>query len=418
MKPTRARHVVLWLTVAVYMITYMDRGIISAAAPMIKADMKLDTISMGWILGAFRAGYTMFQIPGGWFGDIVGPRRGLTLIVAWWSLFTSLTALSWSSASMIVCRFLFGVGEGGAFPTATRSLSRWMLPQERAYAQGITHAGSRLGAFLTPLIVVPLITAFGWRTPFFIFGALGLVWAAVWYFYYRDTPDTHRGVNAAELAIIQKGLGSKQKGLGSKVPWKQILSSPTLWVLFAMYYCYSHCLAIYLDWFPTYLTEHRGYSLKQMGIYASLPLLAGVFGDLLGGVASDYLVHRTGNLNLGRRSVAITGFLLAACSIIPATLTKDAQTCVALTCLGVFGLEFTVGVSWAIPLDIGADYAGSVSAIMNTANMGGAISTTVAAYMVKAYGWEMPFLVAAAMCVIGAMLFWRIDATKKIFANP
>ena len=140
-------------------------------------------VTMGWILSSFNWGYSLFQIPGGWLGDRIGPRRALTLIVGWWSLFTSATALSWSGGSMAIFRFLFGMGEAGAFPIATRSLSRWMLPAERGYAQGITHAGSRLGAAFTPPIVVYLIDSFGWRTPFFLFGMLGVVWALLWWWY-------------------------------------------------------------------------------------------------------------------------------------------------------------------------------------------------------------------------------------------
>src|SRR5260370_174325 len=141
---------------------------------------------------------TLFQIPGGWLGDRIGPRRALALIVTWWSIFTSATALAWSATSMAGFRFFFGVGEAGAFPIATRSLSRWILPSERGFAQGITHAGSRVGAALTPGIVGLLMTSYGWRMPFFAFGAIGLLWAAVWYWYYRDTPAEHAAVNSAE----------------------------------------------------------------------------------------------------------------------------------------------------------------------------------------------------------------------------
>jgi MFS family permease len=419
MRPTRTRHVVLWLTVAAYMITYMDRVVISSTVPMIQKDLGLDKVTMGWVLAAFSWGYALFQIPGGWLGDKIGPRRALTLIVTWWSIFTSLTALSWSAGSMAAFRFLFGMGEAGAFPTATRSLSRWMLPTERAYAQGVTHAGSRLGAAITPVLVVWIMTTWGWRYAFVSFGLLGVAWALLWFFYYRDTPDEHSGVNAAELELIHNSLGGPRSRKSTDVPWRAILSSSTLFRLSGMYFFYGYCIQVYLVWFPTYLYEHRGMNLKQMGLYASLPLLAGVLGDLLGGLASDFLAHRTGNLKMARRGVAMFGFLLAAAGIIPATLTPDPQWCVAYTCLGVFALELTVGVSWAIPLDIGADYAGSVSAVMNTCgNIGGAISPALVAYLAKVYGWDVPFLLASALCVVAALLFLRIDATRKIFPTP
>lgn len=397
------------------MITYMDRVVIASAVPTIRQEFGFSMATMGGILAAFRWGYALFQIPGGWLGDRLGPRRALTLIVIWWSLFTSLTALSFSELSMRAFRFLFGVGEAGAFPIATRSLSRWILPTERGFAQGVTHAGSRIGAAATPPLVVWLIANYGWRTPFFVFGALGLVWALTWFWYYRDTPREHSSVNAAEITLIEQATGVRKTAATTNVPWKAILSSGNLWTLCMMYFCYGYCLAVYLDWFPTYLNSHRGFDLKKMGLYASLPLLAGTIGDLMGGWVSDRIGHRTGNLRFARKIVAVTGFLIAAAGIVPATLTANPELCVLLTCFAVFGLELTVGVSWAVPLDIGGDYAGSVSSVMNTfGNIGGAISPTVLAMLVEAYGWNQPFLVAAGMCVLGAILFARIDAGKPI----
>jgi sugar phosphate permease len=416
-RPTRVRHVVLWLTVAAYMITYMDRVVISAAVPVIQRELGLSLVTMGWILGAFRWSYALFQIPGGWLGDRIGPRRALALIVTWWSLFTSATALSWNAASMAVCRFLFGLGEAGAFPIATRSLSRWMLPDERGYAQGLTHAGSRLAAALTPPLAVAIIAAWSWRAAFVVFGAVGLVWAAVWFAYYRDTPSEHAAVNAAERDLIRSALGAPSRTSRS-VPWRAILSSRTLWTLAAMYACYNYCLAVYIDWLPKYLSEHRGFDLKAMGFYASLPLLAGTAGDLLGGWLSDVVARRSGDLKFARRVVAVAGFAIAAAAMLPAAFAADRIACVWYSCVALFGLEATVGVSWAVPLDIGGDYAGSVSAVMNMCgNMAAAVSTMVLPYIVRGYGWEMPFVVTAGLSTIAAALFLRIDATRRIFPD-
>ncbi len=413
-RPTRVRYAVLWLTVAAYMITYMDRVVISSAVPVIQKEFGFSIVTMGWILAAFRWGYALFQIPGGWLGDRIGPRRALALIVTWWSVFTSVTTLAWSAASMMAFRFLFGLGEAGAFPIATRSLSRWMLPGERGFAQGLTHAGSRLGAALTPPIVVFLMVRSGWRAPFLIFGALGLVWAAVWYWYYRDTPGEHGSVNRAELQLIHGALGARSRTTRA-VPWRAILGSRTVWTVSLMYFCYGYCISVYLDWFPKYLHEHRGLNLAQMGLYASLPLLAGLGGDLAGGWLSDRWAVRTGDLRRARRGTAMAGFLLAAAAIVPATLAAGAAASVWYSCLAVFGLELTVGVSWAIPLDVGGDYAGSVSAVMNTCgNIGGAISPALLAYLVRSYGWNVPFLAAAGLALAAAALYGKIDASRRI----
>lgn len=416
-RPTRVRYSVLGMTVAIYMITYMDRAVIATAAPVIRKDLAFSLITMSWVLASFRWSYALFQIPGGWLGDRIGPRRALTLIVGWWSAFTSLTGLAWSAASMIAIRFLFGIGEAGAFPIATRSLSRWMPPDERGFAQGITHAGSRLGATITPPLVVLLILRYGWRATFFIFGVLGLVWAAIWVFYYRNSPEEHSGVNAAERELIHANAGPRAS-VGASVPWRRILSSPTLWYLCSMYFCYNYCLNTYMDWYPTYLKEFRGYSLAQMGFYASLPFLAGTVGDVVGGWFSDLLLKRSGDVKRSRRVVAVAGFLLCAIATLPATFAHDPKESVIFTCVAFFGLEVTVGVSWAIPLDIGGDYAGSVSSVMNTwGNIGGAISPTALAYLVRGYGWNVPFLVTSVLCLIAAVLYFRIDAGKRMFAE-
>jgi sugar phosphate permease len=415
-RPTQARYVVLAFTVAAYMITYMDRVNIATAVPVIQKEFGFSLITVGWIFASFRWGYALFQLPGGWLGDRIGPRRALTLIVAWWSVFTSATALAWSARSMILCRFLFGMGEAGAFPIATRSLSRWMSPSERGFAQGLTHGGSRLGAALTPGLVVLLILAWGWRAPFFIFGLVGLVWAVVWYWYYRDTPAEHAGVNAAERQLIQGLPAEPKKAAAAPTPWSRILESRQVWTLSLMYLCYGYCIDVYLDWFPKYLHDHRGFDLKHMGLYASLPLLAGTAGDLAGGWASDRWARRSGNLTMARRGVAVAGFLLAAVAIVPATLTASSLRSVAYNCFAVFGLEATVGVSWAIPIDIGGDYAGSVAALMNTfGNIGSAVSPALLAYLMSLYGWNVPFLASAALCLVAAVLFLKIDASKPVF---
>lgn len=418
-RPTRVRHTVLWLTVAAYMITYMDRVAISAAIPSIQEDLKLTTITVGWILAAFQLSYSLFQIPGGWLGDKFGPRKALTAIVIWWSIFTAATALTWSAVSLIICRFLFGMGEAGAFPIATRSLSRWILPAERGFAQGVTHAGSRLGGAITPVLVVYLIAHFGWRAPFVVFALIGLCWAMVWFWFYRDTPDEHRLVNLAERDLIRESLGRRSVG-GTKpsVPWRQILRHPQMWLLTLMYFCYGANIGIYLSWFPKYLSDTQDVSLKTMGFYASLPLLAGVAGDIMGGWVSDLLVKRSGNLKFARQVVAIVGFLLASAAMIMACMAPSPIVAVLWFCLAVFGLELTVGVSWAVALDIGDEFAGSVSAVMNTGgNLGATVSAAATGYIVTAYGWDPAFYTLAGVAVVAAIFFLKIDATKRVYES-
>jgi sugar phosphate permease len=414
-RPTYVRHIVLGLTVLIYMITYMDRVVLSTTAPLIRKELGISLIAFGTIQSAFNLSYALFQIPGGWLGDRIGPRRALTLIASWWSAFTALTALGWSAASMTVIQWIFGMGEAGAFPIATRSLSRWMRPSERGFAQGVTHAGSRVGGAAGRNVVAFLMLAFGWRMPFFVLGAVGLLWAIGWYVYYRDSPEDHHRVNAAELDLIHSASGGPLKRAGAPVPWRRILSSHTIWMISLMYVCYQWALQVYLNWFPTYLRESRGMTLAQMGFYASLPLWAGVVGDLAGGWFSDLLLRLSGDVKRARRTVGVAGFLIAAAGILPATFTHDPRACVAFSCLAFGGLELTVSVSWAIPLDIAGDFAGSASAVMNgLGNLGGAVSTQMLPILVAAAGWNTPFLVTSALCAVGALMYMTIDASRRI----
>jgi MFS transporter, ACS family, glucarate transporter len=410
---TRVRYIVLLLTVAAYMITYIDRVLLSAAVPSIESEFGFSTITMGWVLSSYQIAYAAFQIPGGWLGDKLGARVALTAVVIWWSLFTALTALTWSAVSMALCLFLFGMGEAGAFPIATRSLSRWMLPGERGIAQGATHAGSRLGGALTPIMAVFLISQWGWRSPFFCFAGLGVAWALIWYGYYRDTPREHPRVNQPELQRIEQALGNP--AARRSVPWGRIVRSPQMWLLSAMYFCYGYDIGMFLSWFPKYLHAARGFNLQQMGLYASLPLFAGFAGDLCGGAFSDWLLRRSGNLKLARRAVGLFGFLLTAVMIPLACLPADPWVSVVYFCGAVFGLELTVGVSWAITLDLGGDYAGSVSAVMNTlGNLGAAAAAALTGYIATEFGWSYAFLVLAVLALIAAVLCSQVDASRKL----
>jgi sugar phosphate permease len=414
-RPTGIRHRVLWLAVIVYMITYMDRVCMSHAEMPIREEFGFDKETMGWIFGAFNLSYALFQIPGGWLGDRFGPRRVLTAIVLWWSAFTAATAMSWGKASMYGMRFLFGMGEAGAFPTATRAFSHWLPASERGFAQGITHSGARLGAALTPPVAVFLIGSFGWRSVFYIFGLIGALWAVCWHWYYRDRPDQHASVNQAELAVIREG-GSRRAVERAQVPWGLILRSGNLWFICLMYFCYAYSIWIYLSWYPTYLRESRGFTLTQMGFWHMVPLIAATIGDTVGGWLSDHLARGSGNLRFARRSVAITGFVFAAVFIIPAALTSDRHLSVAFTTAALFFLEMTVGVSWAVAMDVGPEYAGSVSGVMNMCgNFGGAIASPAVPYLVRYFNWQMPFLVAGGLCLLGAILFLRIDPRERIF---
>jgi sugar phosphate permease len=416
-RPTRVRYNVLGLVVLVYFITYLDRVLLSNALPTIQKEFGFSIVTLGLALSCYNWAYALFQIPGGWFGDRVGPRTALACVVIWWSAFTFFTGLAWSLPVLMVCLFLIGMGEAGAFPISNRALSRWMLPTERGIAQGTTHAGSRLAGALTPVLVAFLIGHYGWHKPFFLFGMVGIAWAGLWFWYYRDVPSEHASVNDGERGRIVAALGTQPKKR-QPIPWKMILGSRQMWVLAAMYFCYGYSINMFLAWYPKYLSAERGYSLAEMGFFASLPLAAGVVGDICGGLFSDMIIHRTGRIKFARQSVAITGFLLAALCVPLAVFSPDRYISAALFGGAVFGLELVVGNAWAVTLDIGGSFAGSCSAVMNTfGNVGGAMVAAATGFIVKYYGWNEAFYVVIALSLVGALLFFFIDAGRKLYPD-
>jgi sugar phosphate permease len=337
-----------------------------------------------------------------------------------------LTAVAWNGASLIVIRFLFGTGEAGAFPGATRAFSRWLPSTERGFAQGITHSGARGAAAITPVLVAWIMVSWGWRAAFVVFGLLGFVWGLVWYAYYRDRPEDHPKVNPAELAIIRNtdGSGAASSGHGHghgggapgvKVPWRVLLRSSNMWTICLMYFCYVYTLWIFLTWMPTYLVESRGFSLLAGGFFAGLPLLMGAVTNTVGGVISDRLIPKRG-LRFARRTTAMVGFIAAILFILPGAMTKNPYIAVACLSLAAAGLEFTTGVSWAVAIDVGHEYAGTVSAMMNMfGNLGGALSPLVFGMLVQWTGhWELPFLIAGFLCVIAALCWLRIDPERSV----
>jgi sugar phosphate permease len=410
----KSRWYVLLLISLMYLITYLDRVNISTAAPVIAKEFNFDKITMGVIFSAFVWSYALFQIPGGWLGDQFGPRRVLTAIVSYWSVMTALTSFATGWVSFTAIRFLFGAGEGGAFPAATRSMQLWFPRQERGLVQGVSHSASRVGAAIAPPLVVAIMTTLGWRWVFYICGAIGILWAILWYWAYRNLPEEQDSVSRGELAYIRGvdetgNVKPPQIEKTATVPWGTLFRSPNMWAIMCAYFTYVYCLWIFLSWLPSYLVDYRHFTLVKVGIFASLPLWAGVVGDTVGGVAVDWLLVKTGNTKLAHRAVAIVGMLGCAAFMVPAAVTEDPYTAVYCLTAALFFLECTIGPSWAVPMHVGGKYSGTVSGAMNMAgNIGGALSPTVFGILAEYGSWVAPFVVAAVLLVLGAAVwaFW------------
>jgi sugar phosphate permease len=420
-RSSKKRWFVLFLICLMYFISYLDRVNISAAAPVISKEFGFDKITMGFIFSAFVWSYAIFQIPGGWLGDRFGPRRVLTALFAYWSITVAFLGTATGLSSLASIRFLTGIGEAGAFPTATRSMQLWFPRHERGLVQGVSHSASRFGAAVAPPIAVAIIMGFGWRWVFYISGGLGVLWSILWYFSYRNMPEEVPSVSRAELAYI-RGVDEKgnikppQIGHVSSLPWGILFRSSNMWAIMFAYFTYVYCLWIFLSWLPSYLVEYRHFTLLKAGMFASMPLWGGVVGDTFGGVATDWLLIKTGRAKLAPRLVAVMGMLGCAMFIVPAAMTDSAYTAVFCLTGAMFCLECCIGPSWSVPMHVGGQYSGTVAGVMNMAgNIGGALSPIVFGVLVQYGSWQAPFIVAAALLVFGACVwaFW-LDPEKSV----
>ena len=381
------------------------------------ADLHLTMLQMGVVFSAFTLAYSLFEVPSGWRGDVVGARRVLTRIVLWWSAFTMLTGAAWSLRSLVAIRFLFGAGEAGAFPNVQRSFSRWFPARERGRANGVLFLGSRVGGALAPGLAIVLIHRWGWRASFVAFGALGVGWAIAWYVWYRDHPAEHEGVDESERAWIAQDTPSPA-GPGSErldVPWRRLLGSPNLYAICGMYFAFGYGLYFYFTWLPTYLTRGLGFSARAGGLFAGLPFVLAGGADLAGGWLTDRLSLARG-LRVGRCYLGCAAFGGCGLLLIASTLARAPVAKAVLLALALAGADLALSACWAVCLDTGARYAGIVTGFMNTfGNLGGFAAPLVMGYAVQRWGsWNLPFDITAAVYAMGALMWLAIDPNRPL----
>ncbi len=413
MNPSRARFTLLRFAFALSVVTYLDRVCIATAATSIRQELRLTTVQMGWIFSAFTLAYAIFEIPSGWLGDVIGPRKVLTRIVLWWSAFTAATGAAWSYGSMLAFRFLFGAGEAGAFPNASRSFSEWFPTKERGRAHGIIFMGTRLGGALAPPLAVALIGAVGWRGSFWIFGSLGVFWAILWWRWFRDDPAKHPSINAEELRLIRQDQPSTTEH-SHQVEWKTLLSPNLLFICLA-YFAFGYGLYFYLTWLQTYLREARGFSATQSSFLASIVLLSGAAASIGGGFWTDYWVKRYG-LRVGRCGVASGALVGSGLVLAIAAVTNNALAAALLIAVAAGIADLAISPAWAVCLDIGRESAGTVTGCMNTfANLGGAIAPVAMGYSVEWWGsWSIPLLITSGIYVLGGLIALLINPNRPL----
>ena len=338
----------------------------------------------------------------------------LTRIVLWWSGLTMLTGAAGGFASLVAIRFLFGAGEAGAFPNLAGAFSRWFPARERGRATGVMMLGSRVGGMLSGPIALLLVARWGWRASFGIFGALGAVWSAAWYTWYRDRPGDHPGVNAEELALIQQD-GASTAGTQAGTPWRTILASRNLYAICAMYFGYAYGLYFYFTWLPTYLIRELGFSALRGGIFTALPFFLAGVANVVGGWLTDRLARSYG-LRVGRCGLGFVAFAGAAALTFASTLAGPAVTKAVLLALALGSADLALGACWATPVDIAPRHAGVMTGFMNSfGNIGGMMAPLVIGFAVdRWHSWTVPFYIAAAVYAGGGLAWLAIDPGRPL----
>jgi sugar phosphate permease len=410
---TRARYWVIFFAISLAIVQYIDRVCISQAAPLMSKDLGLDKDQMGWVFSAFTLAYALFEIPCGYLGDWIGPRKVLLRIVLWWSFFTAATGWVKSWTSLVVTRFLFGMGEAGCFPNLTKAFNRWLPQTERARAQGILWMSARWGGAFTPLLVLVCLNFMHWRTSFMVFGVLGVVWAVAFYAWYRDDPRAHPSVNAAEAALLPAADAGSDH---AHVPWAKLYSSRTVWALCAQYFALSYSWYFFITWFPTYLLEKRGLDMKQSALLAGTPLLLGGFGSLVAGWISPWLTRRLGSVRRSRCGLGVFGMVTGAALLVLSTRLDNPYAAVAAIAMVSFCNDLVMPGAWTACMEVGGRAVGTLSGTMNMmGNLGGFVSPIVIGYVIKHTGdWNLTFYVTAIIYVIGACFWLIIDPVTPL----
>lgn len=413
---TRIRWVlILWMFV-ISAIAYLDRVNISIAGPAIQSEFHLDNIHLGWIFSAFVLGYALFQAPGGWLADKLGARNVLALGVLWWGVFTALitflpAGMAGLVAMLIGVRFCLGMGEAVVYPATNCIVARWIPHSERGVANGIIFCGVGFGAGITPPLITYLLQNYGWREAFWASAVLGIGAGAVWFAIARDSPRAHPWILPEERNLIESSLAaaSAARPAEARLNWRAIAGNRHILLVTFSYFCYGYAAYIFFSWFFIYLSKVRGLNLRESSYYTMMPFLAMAGGSLLGGWISDRLTKSRG-ARVGRCGVAIFGIGLSAIFIGLSTQVASAQLASVVLAGGAGALYISQSSFWSVSAAIGKGSAGTVSGIMNMGGqIGGALTASLTPAIAKELSWNASFLVAAALCVLGALAWIPVN---------
>jgi ACS family glucarate transporter-like MFS transporter len=414
-EPSRVRYWVIVFAVALAVITYIDRVCISFSMPAIRSELGLNAVQAGLAFSAFGWAYALFEIPGGYLGDLMGPRRVLMRIVVWWSFFTAATGWIFNFPSLIATRFLFGAGEAGCFPNLTKSFTTWLPANERVRAQGIMWLSARWGGAFTPPLVALVTTWVGWRHAFEIFGSIGLIWAVWFFMWYRDNPLENPKLNEGERELLRDS--SKLAGSHGDVPWAKFMASPQVWLLCWQYFCLSYGWYFYVTWLPTYLKEARHLDVTQMALFGILPLFMGGLGNPSAVVILSRLTRATGDVAKSRRMLACFGFAGASGFLVLSTFMRDPLYAMLAIGLASYCNDLVMPGAWASAMDVGGTHAGTLSGAMNMlGNVGGAICPMVIGFILKwsDNNWNLTFYLSAVIYALGILCWIFLDPVTPL----
>jgi ACS family glucarate transporter-like MFS transporter len=415
---THARYRVVALATGLGMITYLDRACIATLAPGIVRDLGLSTVQMGYVFTVFQLAYALFEIPTAWWADRRGTRSVLSRIVLWWSCLTAATGAALNYPMLLGIRFLFGMGEAGAWPCVARTFSRWIPVRERGRVQGVFFAGAHLVGGLTPALVLWLLNFLTWRAIFVCFGVVGLLWVAIWHTWFRNDPSQHSAVNAEELQAI---VSDRPPDCGHSAGWEywgRLARNRNMIAMCVMYI--PNCMIFYfcITWLPTYLKQRHGFDATSLGIFSGLPLIVSMPGDLLGGLVTDRLASRYG-LRVGRCGLGTAAYLIAGIALVMAAASSTPVVAAALIALATGMTMFTLGAAWGTVIEVGRNHVGVVGATMNSVgNLAAMLNPLIVAYSVQWFGnWNLPLYLMGALFLVGAVCWTVIDPERPVFAE-
>jgi len=391
-----------------YFFMYVDRVALSAAAPAIQRELAIGNTELGLAFSAFGISYALLQIINGYLGDRFGPRKVLAMLGVFWTLGTFATALAGGLGTLIFSRIVLGLGEAGTIATATRAMSRWVPETCRGFAQGFTHAAARLAAAATPVLVVAAMAVMGWRGAFVALGAVSLAWTIAWFGYFRDDPRHHRGITPEALADLPRGEAANER---REVPWRLLL--PRILPTAMVFFCHAWALWLYLTWLPSFFVSEYHLDIKHSAMFTSGVFAAGVVGDTAGGLLTDWLLKRTGNVNAARRNTVILAYSGSFAFMALIFLVRDPVSIALVLAASLFFLEMCEGPIWAVPMDVAPHHAGIAGACLSTAaGLAGFLSPAAFGFVADLTGSFLPpFLMSLALLALGVALafFMRPD---------